>query len=171
MSAESTETEKPWNTCPRCDGLVDINDMVFDGTEVVCDDCGAVLVCTLFRDAEGRESWQCCEYFYPSEVKVGPHDGQIDHLTLTDLFGKSEAEWVAAAVCHVLAQSGNRWRALHVEEIIPVIRASELVRAGIIDPLIGRARLEDDGFLVTDHAARTITPTQAFVERLSERFS
>ena len=107
----------------------------------------------------------------PSDVRGIIQDGEIYHLPLNNMFGKSEAEWVAAAICHVLAENGDEWRTIDVEEVIPAIEASGLIRVGIIDPLIGRARLEDDGYLVTDIGARTITPTESFISRLAERFA
>ena len=41
---------KPWNACPKCKNLVDIDDEGFDGSEVRCHDCGVMLVVSEYGD-------------------------------------------------------------------------------------------------------------------------
>jgi hypothetical protein len=61
---------KPWNTCPRCQTVLDIPDDAFDGTEVYCRSCEISLVCTVFED----ETWELMEYDEDEEEEEASDD-------------------------------------------------------------------------------------------------
>jgi hypothetical protein len=106
----------------------------------------------------------------PSDVRGVEYKGEVHGLALTGMFRKSEAEYLAAMIAHTLAKLEDEWRALTLEELWPAIEGCGAVRARIIDPIRGRAVLEEDGFIILNAETKTITPTDKFIAKLAERF-
>jgi len=105
----------------------------------------------------------------PSNVPV--HDG--DHangLVLVGTFGSAEAEHLAATILRVLARTGDKWRALTLDELWDDIEVDPIVLSRIINPLKGRAELEKREFLVCNPEALTVEPTDKFVGVLEKRW-
>ena len=111
----------------------------------------------------------------PSDIDPRLGQDDLNHMALTDMFGKSEAEFVAAAIIRTLARSGDEWGlSLTMDQLWPVIAEAGVVRAGIIDPAFGRQVLQAGDYITvdeTDADAPTLTVTDKFVAKLRDKFA
>ena len=70
--------EEPWNICPACDELVDVDDEALPGTELDCSNCDTRLVAECYGDGEETE-WKlilASEYF--DEEPMNPDAEGLD---------------------------------------------------------------------------------------------
>jgi len=100
----------------------------------------------------------------PSDFLV--HEGEATPFHLTAAFGKSEAEFVAVVMLRAMARHGNDFGAVSLDEMWPDIERSGLVRARIIDPIVGRVHLEKHNWIVCDPETLMLSITSAALERL-----
>lgn len=103
----------------------------------------------------------------PLDIVCGHILNEADPGYFTAMFGISEAEFVAVVIVRTLGRLGNEWRSISLGDLVPDIVGSGLVRAGIINPIRGRTRLEEDGYIVCDNHGITVQPS--FIEKVSER--
>lgn len=106
----------------------------------------------------------------PLDVPVH-QSAHVEGILFAALFQRAEAEFVAVAIVRTLGRLDRDWQAVTVEEVLPELEACPAIRAGIIDPVLGAQLLEEQGLVVIDVAAKTITPTPRFVSVLAERYA
>lgn len=105
----------------------------------------------------------------PSEIPV--HGDKPTHLLFTDMFGISEAEFVAMLLVRALARKGDSWETpITLEDVWPDIEHSKLCAVGIIDPIRGRQRLLLDGYITVGENG-IVAVTDAFIDAINARFA
>lgn len=101
----------------------------------------------------------------PSQVPV--HDDSWPWMLFTATFGKAEAEVLGVCIVRALAKHGDDFnQALTLEELWPFIEECDVVRAGIIDPTVGRQVLLEDGHVTIAGEPPKLCVTATFVERV-----